>query len=219
MTPLDPSLSQVRATRRRLKTLETEITELKSTLRSVLHTLDTLRRRKFRLPDKDSPAARKKAQVEQMAQVLLRPRGKPAALAPTGWAGALVRGEAARVNWVRTGEVVAAQILAAHWDLTPQALGPAARRGDVFAIVVKRQRYYPCEFLELQRDDVAAVCKALGPLSADEKLVFWKRAHGALAGRTVTEQLRSKDPAALTRVVRLARARAAQAEAHAAAAA
>lgn len=135
---------------------------------------------------------------------------KPAAAA-TGLAAAVARGEAARVEWVRSGEVVPASVLAEKWGLTPQALGPAADRGEVFAIVVKRRRYYPKEFLELCREDVAAVSQSLGNLSPEEKLVFWKHAHGALGGKTVLQLLSRKNRASqLTRVTELARARAAQ---------
>jgi hypothetical protein len=86
-------------------------------------------------------------------------------------------------------------------------LGPAAERGEVFAIVVKRQRYYPREFLELDRHAVGTVSKALGSLSPAEKLVFWKRPHGALGGKTVLQALTaSKDSGQLVRAAQLAQA-------------
>ena len=101
------------------------------------------------------------------------------------------------------------------WGLTPQALGPAADRGEVFAVVVKRQRYFPREFLELDRADVAAVSpQALGKLSSSEKLVFWKRTHGALGGETVLQALSGRpDGTQLARIEVLARACAAEAHA------
>jgi hypothetical protein len=106
-----------------------------------------------------------------------------------GLAGALARGEAAKVQWVASGEVVPARVLADRWGLTPQALGPAAGRGEVFALIVKNQRYYPREFLELDRDTVSAITRALGDLSPSEKLVFWKRPHGTLGGKTLLQAL------------------------------
>jgi len=84
----------------------------------------------------------------------------------------------------------------------------------VFALVVKRQRFYPKEFLALDRADVAAVCDALGRLSPAEKLVFWKRPHGGLGGKTLLQALSGrKDAAQLGRVTRLAQAWAAEAQA------
>lgn len=136
----------------------------------------------------------------------VKARGKATA-AVTGLAAAVARGEAAKVEWVRAGEVVPAKILADKWGLTPQALGPAADRGEVFAVVVKRQRFYPKEFLELHRDDVATVSKSLGDLSPEEKLIFWKRPHGALGGETVVRVLSgAKHGLQLQRVAQLAQA-------------
>ena len=140
-------------------------------------------------------------------------RGDTLTAAPTGLAGAVARGEAAKIEWVKTGEVVRAQVLADHWGLTPQALGPAAARGEVFAVTVKRQRFYPKEFLVLERDDVGAVTKALGELAPEDKLIFWKRPHGALGGKTVLESLSSRTGASeLARVTQLAQSWAAQAQ-------
>lgn len=182
--------------RNRIEKLERSVSELKGTL-DVL--ISELRRRGLASPVRGSraPVARK----------------KPSSVSPqavkkaSGLAAAVARGEAAKVEWVQSGEVVPAQQLAGLWGLTPQALGPAAERGEVFAVVVKRQRYYPREFLDLDRRDVGAVCKALGSLSSTEKLVFWKRPHGALKDKTVFAVLTdARDADRLQRVERLARA-------------
>lgn len=131
----------------------------------------------------------------------------------TGLAAAVSRGEASKLEWVTSGEVVSARRLADAWGLTPQALGPAAERGEVFAIVVKRQRYFPKEFLELGREHVAAITSALGSLSPSEKLVFWKRSHGALGGKTVLESLvDDADGGQLDRIAKLARTWSSRAE-------
>jgi hypothetical protein len=37
----------------------------------------------------------------------------------------------------------------------------------------------------MDRETVAAICPALGNLGASEKLMFWLRDHGALAGKSV----------------------------------
>lgn len=49
--------------------------------------------------------------------------------------------------------------------------------------------YYPQPFLNLDRESVAIVCRALGALGSGEKLMFWLRGHGALAGKTVAAAL------------------------------
>jgi len=137
-----------------------------------------------------------------------------------GLAAARARGEAAKVRWVQTGEVVTAKALADAWGLTPQALGPAAKRGEVFSVQVKNQRYYPSEFLRLHRQDVATVCEQLEGMEPAEKLVFWKRRHGALGGRTLTECLEDQTGGSqLQRIVRLAQAATEQMRLDAAAAA
>lgn len=124
-----------------------------------------------------------------------------------GIAGAMVRGEAIKQQWVATGDLVPARVLAESWGLTPQALGPAARRGEVFALVIKRQRFYPREFLFLDRSVVAAISRALGHLSAATKLIFFKLQHGALGGRTLLEILTSPNEAnALASIAQLAKA-------------
>ena len=51
---------------------------------------------------------------------------------------------------------------------------------------------------------VAAVCRALGDLGASEKLMFWLREHGALAGKSVAAALEAGT--ALAKVERLAAA-------------
>lgn len=107
------------------------------------------------------------------------------AQATGGLAGATARGEAARVQWVKDGLVVPGEQLAQAWGLTRQALAPAAERGEVFAVKVGNRLYYPQAFLGMDRETVAALCRALGDLGASEKLMFWLRDHGALAGKSV----------------------------------
>jgi hypothetical protein len=173
--------------RKRLEKLEATVSELRGVLGVIV---SEMQRQGMAIPIRKVPAA------------------------ATGLAGAIARGEAAKVQWVASGEVVPAKALADKWGLTPQALGPAAGRGEVFAVVVQRQRFYPREFLDLDRADVATVSKSLGDLSPEEKLVFWKRPHGALGGKTVSELLGGrKNGAQLVHVARLAQSWAAQAHA------
>ena len=121
-----------------------------------------------------------------------------------GFAGAAARGEAARVRWVKDGLVVPGEQLAQAWGLTRQALAPAAERGEVFAVKVGNRLYYPRSFLDMDRESVATVCRALGGLGSSEKLMFWLRDHGALAGKSVAAALEAGVP--LAKVERLAAA-------------
>lgn len=121
-----------------------------------------------------------------------------------GLAGATARGEAARVQWVKDGLVVPGEQLAHAWGLTRQALAPAADRGEIFAVKVGNRLFYPQAFLGMDREAVAAVCRALGDLGASEKLMFWLREHGALAGKSVAAAL--DQGTALAKVERLAAA-------------
>ena len=121
-----------------------------------------------------------------------------------GLAGAIARGEAARVQWVKDGLVVPGEQLAQAWGLTRQALAPAADRGEVFAVKVGNRLYYPQAFLVMDREAVAAICRALGGLGASEKLMFWLRDHGALAEKSVAAALEAGT--GLAKVERLAAA-------------
>ena len=133
-----------------------------------------------------------------------QPANRSADLGPGGLAGATARGEAARVQWITDGLVVPGEQLAQAWGLTRQALAPAAERGEVFAVKIGNRLYYPQAFLSLDRETVARVCRALGDIGASEKLMFWLRDHGALAGKSVARALEAGTPAA--RVERLATA-------------
>ena len=121
-----------------------------------------------------------------------------------GLAGATARGEAARVQWVKDGLVVPGEQLAQAWGLTRQALAPAAERGEVFAVKVGNRLYYPQAFLGMDRETVATICRALGDLGSSEKLMFWLRDHGALAGKSAAAAVEAGVP--LAKVERLAAA-------------
>ncbi len=128
----------------------------------------------------------------------------PLGQAAGGFAGAAARGEAARVQWVKDGLVVPGEQLAQAWGLTRQALAPASERGEVFAVKVGNRLYYPRSFLILDREMVATVCRALSDLGSSEKLMFWLREHGALAGKSVAAALETGVP--MAKVERLAAA-------------
>ena len=133
-----------------------------------------------------------------------QPATRSADLGATGFAGATARGEAARVQWIRDGLVVPGEQLAQAWGLTRQALAPAAERGEVFALKIGNRLYYPQAFLSQDRETVARVCRALGDIAPSEKLMFWLRDHGALAGKSVTGAL--ENGTSVARVERLATA-------------
>ena len=90
------------------------------------------------------------------------------------------------------------------WGLTRQALAPAADRGEIFAVKVGNRLYYPQAFLAMDREAVAAVCRALGSLGASEMLMFWLHDHGALKETSVAAALEAGTD--LAKVERLARA-------------
>ena len=81
-------------------------------------------------------------------------------------------------------------------------MAPASERGEVFAVKVGNRLYYPRSFLDMDREAVAIVCRALGDLGSSEKLMFWLRDHGALAGKSIAAALEAGMPVA--KVARLA---------------
>ena len=108
------------------------------------------------------------------------------------------------MQWIKDGLVVSGEQLAQGWGLTRQALAPAAVRDEVFAVKIGNRLYYPQPFLSLDRETVARVCRALGNIGGSEKLMFWLRDHGALAGKSVARALEAGTPVA--RIERLATA-------------
>lgn len=108
------------------------------------------------------------------------------------------------MQWIIDGLVVPGVQLAQAWGLTRQALAAAAGRSEVCAVKVGNRLYYPQAFLGMDRVTVAAICRALGDLGTSEKLMFWLRDHGALAGRSVAAALEAG--VALPKVERLAAA-------------
>ena len=195
--------------RKRIEILESQVSELTGALGLIV---SEMQRQGLSFPIKKTSSPLLKTIARHAAPI--KPARNKARQSTTGLAAAVARGEAAKLDWVSSGEVIPAKTLAYQLGLTPQALGPAAERGEVFALVVKRQRYFPKEFLELDRDVVASVSQALGHISPAEKLVFWKRPHGALGGKTVLQVLTGpKSASMLARVEQLAKAWAADTQA------
>lgn len=129
-----------------------------------------------------------------------------------GYAAAVARGTAARQQWFTSGELVPARALADCWGMSVRELGAAVKRGEVLALVRVRRRYHPSEFLGLGRPAVVDICRALSSLPPETQLIFWKRRHGALGGRTPADFLgrSGSSEAHVRRVVDLAQAWAAE---------
>jgi hypothetical protein len=129
-----------------------------------------------------------------------------------GLAGAISRGEQAKREWVRNGEVVPIEGLVQAWGLTVDAIDQAERDGELFSVSIGGHRYVPSEFMRLSRADVSAVCRELHPwLTAVEELFFFRKKHGALGGKTAFEAIESdKDGSQVIALVNLARAATAQ---------
>lgn len=229
----EPAVATQARQQRRIKQLEKAVVELRHTLGLVVLGLrragipvslpDRLRKLVGATTTKqaeNSRTVRASASATKSTSVLAEAGPRAKQLVPTtgGLASAQACGEAAKVDWVRSGEVVTAKTLSDAWGLTPQALGFAARRGELFAVRVRNQRYYPSEFLKLDQNDVGTVCKELVGMDASEQLIFWKRKHGALGGKTVFQVAGSRQNGPhILKVVALARAVNAQMRAPAAA--
>ena len=125
-----------------------------------------------------------------------------------GAAAVVSAGVAAKDAWVESGELIGAQALAQRWSVSPRALSIAVREHQLFAVVHRRRRYYPQEFLLLDKATVAQVCRAMASVPPWTQFIFWKRVHGAIGGRTVAEVLLDhvERDARVVRVLALARA-------------
>jgi len=85
-----------------------------------------------------------------------------------------------------------------------QTLAPATARGQLVGVKIDGRLYCPRGFLSMDRADVGAICRALADVGDSEKLMFWLRGHGALAGRSVAAAMDAGTPTA--KVTRLAEA-------------
>jgi hypothetical protein len=115
---------------------------------------------------------------------------------------AAARGEARLVKWSRDGTLVDGKRLADAWGMTRQGLDKARERGDIFSVRVGGLHYYPEQAEHFTRADLAQVNRALGGIDPNSKLIFLKRQHGALGGRTPAE---ATEAGHLADVLRLAR--------------
>lgn len=105
----------------------------------------------------------------------------------SGFRAAVARGQEAVARWVEDGTLMSSPEFAHSWGISRQALDQAVKRGELFSMKLGNKRFYPREFLRLERPIVARVCKALGEASAVEKLIFWLRKHGGLGGASAVD--------------------------------
>jgi len=104
---------------------------------------------------------------------------------------AWARGAQRLVMWTVDGTLVSLSVAAQAWQLSQDDVVAAAGRGDVFEIWIKDSPYIPAVLIELGPQQSAQICSTLEGQSAISKLVFLKRSHGGLGGRTITEALQS----------------------------
>jgi hypothetical protein len=111
---------------------------------------------------------------------------------PAGHGDMAKRGEAALVEWTKDKEMlVSSPELATAWGLTRQGLAEAADRNELFLIKIRRRLWAPAAFVGLERDAVAAVCSAMAGVDPKSQVIFWKRKHGGLGDKTITEAIRA----------------------------
>ncbi len=124
---------------------------------------------------------------------------------PKGLEGAKARGRAAKEAWVRDGLLVSRETFAQQGGLTVSEVAEMAARGELFELEVGGQLWLPAVFLEVPKDVVVEVNRALAGTGVDtaEAFVFWHCKHGALGGMAVAEGHRHG--AAVGQVVKLAR--------------
>lgn len=114
------------------------------------------------------------------------------------WDRMVAQGEARRVAWVRDGLVIPSSTLAEAWGRTRQALDQACARGELFAVKVGKNKYYPADFVELNADAIKWVSQALRGDDSVAKFIFWTRKHGGLGGRTIAQALKAGEVARAT---------------------
>jgi len=108
-----------------------------------------------------------------------------------GLAGAIARGRAAREAWVRDGVLVSREQFAERWGYSVEELTQLVAKGELFELEVNGQMWLPAAFLEVPREAVIEVNRALTEAGMDAAgaLVIWHHKHGTLGGRTVAQAL------------------------------
>ena len=107
---------------------------------------------------------------------------------------ALERGAGRLTCWTQDGTLIAPQQLANAWGQDLQTLQAAVQRGDLFEVWVNEAPYFAGICVDLGSEQTAKICQALGRQKPSTKLIFLKRAHGGLGGKTVVQALQSGMP-------------------------
>ncbi len=124
------------------------------------------------------------------------------ALAHGGHAAATLRGQAAVEHWFREGILMRSEPFGRAWGLTPQGLGAAVRRGELFSLKHGRNRLYLRALLDLDRAAVARVTRELRHASDADQLVFWMKKHGGLGGQTAVAAVAAGKAARVAEIAR-----------------
>lgn len=119
------------------------------------------------------------------------------------WANLLQEGKRVREEWVHDGLLVSSTALSAAWGCSHQGLSQAAKRGDMFAVKVGKNLYFPSVFKSLDADAVKAVCSQLKGDDSVAKFIFWNKTHGGLDGLAPADAIKARQ---CDKVVRLAQA-------------
>lgn len=107
---------------------------------------------------------------------------------------ALEKGVRTLTRWTQDGTLIEPQQLATAWGQSLQTLQAAVRRGDLFEVWVNEAPYFAAVCVDLGMEQTARICNALGRQKPSTKLMFLKRAHGGLCGKTVVQALQSGTP-------------------------
>lgn len=121
-----------------------------------------------------------------------------------GLAGAIARGLEACEAWVRDGLLVSREQFAERWGVSVEELAQMVAKGELIELEVLDQMWLPAVFLEVPREAVAEVNRALTEAGADASgaFVFWHRTHGALGGQSAANSMTRPG---LSEVVRVAK--------------
>lgn len=105
------------------------------------------------------------------------------------WQALVQKGEAGRIRWLQEGLLVPSGELARTWGRTPQALSQATKRGELLALKIKGNCFYPAAFKALEAEVVKDVCSRLKGDDASGKFIFWTRPHGLLGELTPADAI------------------------------
>lgn len=107
--------------------------------------------------------------------------------------------ERVKAGWIQGGLLVGSVAFGLSWSRTRQALEQACGRGELFSLKIGNKRWYPASLMDLNVEDVKAVCLLLRGVDPVSQFIFWERKHGSLAGQTLPQALHAGKTAAVLR--------------------